>query len=308
VLKAVGLLPVKGKVEDLAINPRTHRLYMTSCDESDRRWITALDSRNHTVLARVPLTKPALPLAVNPGTHRVYISASEEVLVLDGASNAFLPSIPEATFRPVLVDPDSNRLYLLTHGQVKEDELVVLDGTTHAVLFRRKKVEAGPIALNPQTRLLYLLQPQARCVLVLDSMTGAEKMTLPLPPLRRPREMSYAPYLAVHPRTHRLYLSYPAPRPEDDRLEVWEGSTGQRLQTIPVGFVPVGIVVQPDTHRLFLWRDFRLLVLDERNNQTVAAFEFDEPVVQVLPNPQTSRVYVNMVPGIIVLFDELPPR
>ena len=298
VLTAVKVLPLRAHSSNIAVNPRTNRLYLASADkETHSKWFMAvIDGRSDQVLTTVPLPEGASYLSVNSATNRVYASAGNKLLVFDGASNKLLSPLPHFTGM-LFIDSDANRLYAAS-----PEGLVVLDGRTHAVLKRLPNILIGGIAVNTKTQSLYITQRYQQNMLVLNSVTYARKQVILFPKPKRAGTPG-PERIAINPNTNRLYVTH------DNFLYVMDARTHKVLQKIPFEHSPSSVVINPITNRLFVsGLDYRLFVIDGRNNKVVAKPTFDDAPSQIVVNPQTSKVYVCLSCGIVVILTEMLRR
>jgi len=147
--KSVG---VYGHPVAVAVNPATNKAYAVS--EDLRGPITVIDgaSATGTSLA-VPAGHGVGPraVAVNPASNKAYAAFSNEVAVIDGATNA-LTFVPTVTAVAMAVNSSTNRVYLLSASGA----LAVLDGNTNAVTTIAIPSNARGLAIDPSTNRVYV--------------------------------------------------------------------------------------------------------------------------------------------------------
>ena len=100
----------------MAINPTTHRVYVSGRD-SNR--LTMIDGVSLSVIDSVTVGQQPWGVAVNPATNKVYVAnfAGGSIHVLDASTLAVLnviPVGPNPTF--VRVNENTNQVFVVTYG------------------------------------------------------------------------------------------------------------------------------------------------------------------------------------------------
>ncbi len=145
----VGIL-VAGRPSYIALNSATNKVYVLSDDA--RGPIVAIDGATN---ASQRITTPGhsgapVSIAVNPATNRIYAALGNEVVVVDGFTNAAVGYIPTGFLSHLTVDAGLNRIY----GVSGNTAVLVVDGATNT--FTRLATEAYAVAVNPVTHRAYV--------------------------------------------------------------------------------------------------------------------------------------------------------
>lgn len=205
-------VPVSGEgggLDDVAVNPTTGRVYVTTRDRFGGVDVAVIDGATNAIVARQG-ADGAVRVAVDPTTARVYVALNTPrsgpttgaLLVLDGATNAVLARIGlDSQPVDVAVNPRTGRVYVAT-----AEGVVVVAGTTAAIVARiaipRDADGAGPssIATDPATNRIYAITGET--LVVLDGATNAIATTVP-----RGRRGFDNSQVAVNPATQRIYVT-----------------------------------------------------------------------------------------------------
>jgi YVTN family beta-propeller protein len=161
----------------VAVNPSTNRIYATT--EDSRAPIAIIDGNSNAPTFLAPAGHAAGPgaraLAVNPNTNKAYAGFTNEVIVIDGASNAltFVPT--SGAVVAVAVNPTSGKAYALTSSGA----LTVVDGGSNAAVTIGVPAGARDLAVNPITNRIYAVGSGG--VTVIEG-TGAAGPPPPPPP------------------------------------------------------------------------------------------------------------------------------
>ena len=143
-------VPIAGHPTFLAINEATNKVYVLSDDS--RGPIVAIDGASNTSQRITTPGHSGVPQAivVNSATNRVYAAIGNEVVVVDGNTNA-VSYIATGNLSRLAVDSVQNRIYGI-RGNIA---IVAIDGATQAVT--QVPVPSNPFALaaNPVTHRVY---------------------------------------------------------------------------------------------------------------------------------------------------------
>ena len=239
--------------KDVDVNPRTHRVYVTSRDNDS---LYAIDGQTMAQLGQVPVGAEPFGVAVNFNTNKVYVAcfASGEVYVVDGASLAVLDHFPvgsEPTY--VAVNPDTNRIYVALHGL---NGVAVIDGATDTVIDHVGSGGAGTfgIAVNRHLNRIYVSNRDVNSIGTIDGATNnlISSQTVHLDP---PGSVPYM--LDYNESTYKLYVAY---GPHNIPNKVWvymaTASGLTPLKSIDVGHGGShgggGIVANPSRNHIFV--------------------------------------------------------
>jgi DNA-binding beta-propeller fold protein YncE len=132
---------------DVAVNPKTNRVYVTVSDASERALLVVIDGATSSVLGTVDLGGTrAWNVAVNPDTNRIYVFGASAnfgdadqtgVFVVNGSDNEVEASIPVShcfDHAEIQVNPQTNVIYLAEPGCAFFNQaLWVIDGATNAL-------------------------------------------------------------------------------------------------------------------------------------------------------------------------------
>ena len=138
----------------VAANPVTNKIYAIT--EDARGPIFIIDGATRNAIFPLPASGHAQrpkAIAVNPVTNRIYAAFAGEVVVIDGATNAYT-YVPVATGSGAVglaVDPTSNRVYVSNADGV----LTVIDGATNATSTVLIPGGASVVSVNPVTGMSY---------------------------------------------------------------------------------------------------------------------------------------------------------
>ncbi len=139
----------------IAINAVTDKVFGVT--EDSRGPIFVLDgAMRRASFPTVPAGRAVEPkgIAVNPVTNKAYAVFRDEIVVIDGATQA-LTFVAAATGTGpvgVAVDSNSNKVYVATDAGT----LLVLDGASNAITTRAIAPQAPSIGVNPLTRDIYV--------------------------------------------------------------------------------------------------------------------------------------------------------
>jgi len=156
--------------KDVAVDPLTHRIYVTSRDNNK---LFMLDGLTMNVLGEAPTLSEPWGVAVNPYTRKVYVAnyASGWVRVFNADTLAQLRDIPvgaQPTF--VKINLTTNRVFVPVYGN---NGLVVIDGATDNNI-GITGVGAGPwgLAVNERLNRVYVGNRNDGRIMTLDGNNG----------------------------------------------------------------------------------------------------------------------------------------
>ena len=155
----------------LAVNPDTHRVYVTSRD-NDR--LLMIDGLANTVIGYAKVGDQPWGVAVNRHTNKVYEAnfASGNLFVLDGATLVNLETLwvgPKPTL--VEINENTNTIFTITYGN---ESLVVINGNTDQVIKITGTDARGSwgLAVNPNLNRVYVSGRDSRTITTLDGANG----------------------------------------------------------------------------------------------------------------------------------------
>lgn len=136
----------------LALNRTTGKLYVVIDDA--RGPIAVIDTATDTASFLNPAGHAQGPraVAVNTRTNKVYAAFTNEVVVIDGATNA-MTFVPTPTAVAIGIDESRNKILVPSAGGA----LAVIDGATHAVTTVAIPSGATAVDVNPNTGIAYVV-------------------------------------------------------------------------------------------------------------------------------------------------------
>ncbi|HUP96734.1 MAG TPA: YncE family protein [Usitatibacter sp.] len=168
----------------LALNTNTGRLYVIT--EETKAPIIVLNTADNSTTDLSPAGHGVGPRAValNASTNKVYAAFNNEVIVVDGATNAmtFLAT-PSAV--GIAINPNNNRIYV----PGADGTMAIINGATHAVTKAGIPPGARAVAVNPTTGRVYILG---------TAVTMLEGGAAPPPPPPPPPNPPSPPDTAAH--------------------------------------------------------------------------------------------------------------
>ena len=142
----------------------------------------------------------------------------------------------------VAVDPSTHTVYV---ANLSDNAVSVIDGSARTVT-AAVPVGNSPVdlAVDPSTHTVYVANANDGTVSVIDGSTRTVTATVPI----GENETG----VAVDPGVNIVYVTTEkvcgnAPCTGDDRVSVIDGSTRTVTAAVPVGNLPVGLAVDPDT-------------------------------------------------------------
>ncbi len=135
----------------IALNTNTARAYVTG--EDPRGPINVINTVDRTGVSFAPAGHATGPrgLALNGATNKVYAAFENEVIVIDGATNA-LTFLPVSTPVALAVNPNNNRIY----APAADGTMAIINGATNAVTRAGIPAGAKAVAVNPATGRVYI--------------------------------------------------------------------------------------------------------------------------------------------------------
>lgn len=114
--------------EALAVNPLTNKAYVVN-NRAFNNQILVFDLRSNQVTSRIELGKALQSLAVAPTFNRIYVTTSDDLTIINGATNTVLATIPLPHPQNVAVNERTGRVYVTTSDPKRGGMLSVLDDT-----------------------------------------------------------------------------------------------------------------------------------------------------------------------------------
>jgi YVTN family beta-propeller protein len=239
----VGTFP-----ESIAVNPVTHRAYVTSVAGS----VKVISEATDTVVDTVAVGHQTLDVAVDPVTNTIYAVnyTDDTVSVINGATDVVTATIPLGTApTAVAVDPATDMIYVTNDNGINPSVVTVIDGSTNMVTTTvAVGVEPSAIAVNPTTDLVYVVVEGGPDRLsVIDGATNTVTATL--------SSVDSTGNVDVDPGTNIVYLAT-----DGSNVTLLDGSTNLALATVAVGAAPDGVAVDTTTHVAFAANNYGVTV------------------------------------------------
>lgn len=289
-----------------------------------------------SVSATLPTGPGARGVAVNPATNRIYVvnEFSNDVTVIDGATNATarLPVGPRPQY--VTVNPNTNRIYVSNGGNSSQ---TVIDGATLATTTLPTSGN-GPFVVNSATNKIYMLRlgptdevtiidgithnwysiatdswtpvshavnPSTNRLFVAHYTTGDVKIVdldspSDFPPVKGVPVWSKPVAVAVNPHTNKAYAITEDPRGPINVIDGWNASA---VSFAPAGHAsgPRAIAVNTATNRIYAAFNGEVVVIDGATN--ALAFVPTVTAAALAVNPATNRIYVAGASGALSVID-----
>jgi YVTN family beta-propeller protein len=150
---------------NIALNPRTHKLYIIDYDQG----VTyVINSVNFSMICKIPVMPLPEEIVVNPKTGFIYVSNREatRVAVINGNNDHFVKNIVTANYSrdfatdsSLFVDPISNLVYLADY---ERKAIIMINGTTNTIA-RTVFLDFSPadISFNTKTGDLFIYDDQS---------------------------------------------------------------------------------------------------------------------------------------------------
>jgi YVTN family beta-propeller protein len=296
-------LPVPGMLvpNGLAVDPVTHRVYITSRD-NDR--LLMLDGFTYRVLGQAAVGDSPWGVAVDSTSKRVYVAdfASGDLRILAADTLAPIAAVP-LTFNGVTAQPTTvataNSLGLAFVADHRANKLYVVNGMTGAVVAVQATNGSGAwgVAYNPQLHRAYVSHRDSGSVSSMDGASGWAQMpgqTI------QPCGAGGQPYgLAVNAFKQLLYIAC-APNRNVNTVKVYEMSAGGLAYraSISVGNGGDdgggGIAVNSQTGNVFFTNatSNTVSVINSTTHQVIATLGAGSTPFGAAADPVTGKVFV----------------
>jgi len=206
--------------------------------------ITVLDLNARTVKATFELGDYRQPhgLWVSRDAARLWVTCegAQAVLELDAATGEILKAwkTSQQVSHMVVPTPDERKLYVANIGS---GSVTVIDRGTDTVKTIPTGAGSEGIDVSPDGREVWVSNRAAHSLSVIDTATDRVRVTL-----ESGGEMSIR--VKFTPDGREVWVS----NARTNTITVFDARTRQRLATIEVGAVPVGILMTPDGRRAFV--------------------------------------------------------
>lgn len=285
----------------LAVDPVTHRLYITSRD-NDR--LLMVDGLTYRVLGQADVGDSPWGVAVDSTSKRVYVAdfAGGDLRILAADTLAPIATVP-LVFNNVVAQPTnvvtSNSLGLAFVADHRANKLYVVNGLTGAVMAVQATNGAGAwgVAYNPQLHRAYVSHRDSGTVTSMDGALGWAQMpgqTI------QPCGAGGQPYaLAVNVFKQLLYIAC-APNRNVNVVKVYEMTIGglNYRASVSVGNGGDdgggGIAVNSQTGNVFFTNSTSntVSVINSTTHQVIATLSAGSTPFGAAADPATGKVFV----------------
>jgi YVTN family beta-propeller protein len=162
------------------------KVYVTNCtaqcSSSSPGTVTVLDAATNKVIATISVapTTNAPGLAVSPDGRRVYVTneISDNVPVIDTATDTVIATIPVGDSTSAAVSPDGTKVYIPNRG----NHVAVVDAATNEVITSTGFINGGlfGVSVTPDGRKVFVANFDANTVTVIDTATDAVVAAIPV--------------------------------------------------------------------------------------------------------------------------------
>jgi YVTN family beta-propeller protein len=290
----VAVLRVGGEPRAVAVNPVTNTIYVANYDANvgSDATVTVLagdtDGVTTTGTATVSAGTGPKSAAVNPATNKIYVanSSSNNVTVIDGATNATTTVSVGAYPSAVAVNPVTNRIYVANQFS---DNVTVIDGATNATTTVSAGSGPGAVAVNPVTNKIYVANIHSNNVTVIDGATNATATV---------SAGTWPTAVDVDPMMNLIYVA----NQSSNDVTVIDGTTNAAM-TVSAGTEPFAVAVNPATHLVYVanWMSNDVTVLYGTVN--ICTIGVGNAPDALAVNPVTDRIYVSDQSGNMTVID-----
>ena len=278
----VATVPVADKVEDVAVNADTNRIYVT-CGGQDPA-LSVVDGSTDQVVDVVTFELSPWAVALNPMTSRLYLSFSggpgeEYVKVIDETTRQIVATVPVGSVPiDIAVNTATDRAYVVNHF---DGTVMVIDGATNQVV-ATVGVAFLPrrIAVDQTTNRVYVLSQNT--LSIIDGATNQVVDSIALD--------KTGGGLDVNPETGRIYVT----NLFDKSVSVIDAASKAVVATVPAGTEPDRLAVNPTANRIIVTNEGSndVTIIDGTTNSVVATLSVGDGPRGVAVNPATNRAYV----------------
>jgi YVTN family beta-propeller protein len=243
-----------------------------------------------TATAAVTTGSRPFSVAVNPLTNKVYVAnaGSNNVTVIDGATNSTATVAAGTSPQSVAVNPVTNKIYVANQGS---NNITVIDGATNNTATVAAGTSPLSVAVNPLTNKIYVANQGSGNVTVID---GATNNTAAVTAGSSPQAV------AVNPATNKTYVANRG----SGNVTVIDGATNSTT-TVAAGTSPQSVAVNPAANKIYVANSGsgNVTMIDGASNNTTTVIAGTSPQSLVV-NPVTNKIYVaNSGSGNVTVID-----
>jgi YVTN family beta-propeller protein len=274
---ATTTVPVGPNPGTIAVNPTTNKIYVIAINnaEAQNASVTVIDGATNTPTNNVaPNINPGFrgigagAIAIDEGTNKIFVNDfnNDDVVEIDGATNAVVTAIPASDPTGIAVNPATHLVYI-TNGP--DGTVSVFNETTGTVPTVQIGSRLVGVAVNSVTDKIYALDTGIQTVEVIDGATNAVS-SIPIG--------GESSAIAVNSVTNQVYV---ANSTAQGTVTVINGAT-TATSTLPVGSNPFAVAVNPTTNDAYVVNN------DASGTVTVVNGSASQaPMITVEPHSQT---------------------
>lgn len=281
----VTAINVGDNQSDVAVNPKTNKVYVTL---SDKPILSVIDGGTNKVIKNITVGKDPTRLAVNPNNNTIYVGGRDNsTTIINGYNNNKLTTIHlSKTPSIITANPITNKVYI---GYFDLPEISIIDGITNSIV-KNITLDTKPstngithMAINPNTNLIYAIRNgNFHTVSVVDGNTDRLVKNITL------KDVVHS--LAVDPGTNLLYVT------QLGRISVIDGNTNNIVKNIiydtPPFDDPFTLAINPSTKVLYVSDSFNdVWAIDTTSNVVVGNVTLSQSPEVIAINPITNTVY-----------------
>jgi YVTN family beta-propeller protein len=239
---AVTMIPTAGLPYDIAANPATNKIYVSSFDAiavGTQTTVTEIDGASNATVSIVdPKAADPIAVAVNPATNKIYVANLGNlgkngtdvgsITVIDGATNETTNLVDANAIAPhaVAINSLTNRIYIANTNnaaQTGNGGITVIDGATNSVTTvsdPNARTSCDPfstqtIAVNVAANQIYVANCGSNNISVID---GATNTVLSLTDASALTPVA----IAINSGTNKIYVA----NSNSNNVSVFKGDSG----------------------------------------------------------------------------------
>jgi YVTN family beta-propeller protein len=181
---------------------------------------------------------------MNPATNKIYVanSSSDNVTVIDGATNSTITVTAGNRPAAVAVNSVTNKIYVANRGQFLKGGVTVIDGATNSATTDPDANSPRAVAVNPVTNKIYVTNFLSSNITVIDGATNSTT-TVTDPNAALPVAV------AVNSVTNKIYVA----NVNSGNVTVIDGATNSTTTvTDPNAIEPGAVAVNPVTNKIYV--------------------------------------------------------
>ncbi len=217
-------------------------------------------------------------ICVSPITNKIYVAntASDNVTVIDGATNTSTTVATGSYPYAICVNPNTNKIYVANNNS---DNVTVIDGATNSTTTVAVGLSPLAICVNPNTNKIYVANRFGDNVTIID---GATNSTTTVAAGDEP----YA--ICVNPNTNKIYVANRG----SDNVTVIDGVTNSTT-TVAAGDYLYAICVNPNSNKIYVanYGSNNVTVINGATNSTTSVSAGDGPCA-ICVNSNTNKIYI----------------